>query len=66
MLFGELKHLFSWESSSFGGYQSPQSNPTYHPSELDNKSHFLLYYVYNEEIQRRHYEDIKETRTIRH
>jgi len=23
----------------------------------------LLYYVYNEEIQRRHYEDIKETRT---
>ena len=26
----------------------------------------MLYYVYNEEIQRRHYEDIKETRTIRH
>ena len=23
----------------------------------------MLYYVYNEEIQRRHYEDIKETRT---
>lgn len=26
----------------------------------------MLYYVYNEEIQRRHYEDIKETRTTGH
>ena len=26
----------------------------------------MLYYVYNGETQRRHYEDIKETRTIRH
>ena len=25
----------------------------------------MLYYVYNGETQRRHYEDIKETRTIR-
>ena len=25
----------------------------------------MLYYVYNEEIQRRHYEDIKEIRTTR-
>ena len=38
-------------------------HPTYHTSELDNDPHFLVYYVYNEEIQRRHYENIKETRT---